>query len=230
MHRARSCGWVTEIRTHAALGRRYGGAVAMNVVRSSPSLGNRVQFPAPLERRARLLLRQRCRKISEFGFHLCRIRHRFRDFLADKVPVALAEPVNRDLERAFGSAYVARDGIGRRCPIEKEALQSVEMVPPSVLHELGAESIHHSIEHRLRPAPIEDLLRRFIVRRLALVTRFADENSRESTAPPPRFCARPRSFSSARKRAGREVPAEGTQEETRDDRRRQPCEVAQACR
>ena len=57
--------------------------------------------------------------------------------------------------------------------IEKEALQPVEMVQASMLDELGPESVHDSVEHRERPAPLEDPLRRLVVRRLALIPIFA---------------------------------------------------------
>jgi hypothetical protein len=42
-----------------------------------------------------------------------------------------------------------------------------------MLHKLVPQFLHDSIEHRKRPAPFEDPLRRLVVSRLALVTLFA---------------------------------------------------------
>jgi hypothetical protein len=39
------------------------------------------------------------------------------------------------------------------------------------MHKLASQSLHDSVEHRERSAPFEDPLRRFIVRRLALLLR-----------------------------------------------------------
>src|SRR6516162_6800768 len=47
------------------------------------------------------------------------------------------------------------------------------MLRPAVLRELVAQFLHDPIEYRKRPAPLEDPLRRLIVRWLALVALFA---------------------------------------------------------
>jgi hypothetical protein len=50
-------------------------------------------------------------------------------------------------------------------------LHPVEMLWVAVMHKLASQSLHDSVEHRERPAPFEDPLRRFTVRRLALLLR-----------------------------------------------------------
>ena len=98
--------------------------------------------------RCQLSPRQRSRQISEFGFHLFGIGHRLRDLLPEEVAIALAEPVNSDLERAFRCAHFSSErGIRRLGVIEKEGLQSIEMVQAPMLYELRPESVHDSVEH-----------------------------------------------------------------------------------
>src|SRR5688572_8733099 len=92
--------------------------------------------------------RQRSRQISEFGFHLFAIGQRLRDLLPEEVAIPLAEPVNGDLERALRCAHFSCEGGIRRVGlIEQEDLQPVEMVQTSMLHELGTQSVHDSVEH-----------------------------------------------------------------------------------
>jgi hypothetical protein len=92
--------------------------------------------------------RQRSRQISEFRFHVFAIRQRLRDLLPEEVTIPLAEPVNGDLECALRCAhFFCECGIRRVGFIEEEDLQPVEMVQTSMLHELGTESVHDSVEH-----------------------------------------------------------------------------------
>jgi hypothetical protein len=86
-------------------------------------------------------------QIPEFGFHFCRIGYRLRDLLPEEVAVALAEPMNGDLERAFRRAHFASQRGIRRGLIEQEDLQPVEMVQASVHDELGPDSVQDSVEH-----------------------------------------------------------------------------------
>ena len=73
---------------------------------------------------------------------------------------------------------------------EKEHLQPIEMLQAAVMHELVAQFLHDSIEHRKRPAPLEDPLRRLVVRRLALVTLFAGRDFKGQHVPAAAFlCA-----------------------------------------
>jgi len=52
------------------------------------------------------------------------------------------------------------------------------MLRAAVMHELVAQFLHDSIEHRSAPAPFEDPLGRLIVGRLAFITLFAGRDSR----------------------------------------------------
>ena len=56
-----------------------------------------------------------------------------------------------------------------------------------MLDELGPESVHHSVEHRERPAPVEDPLWRLVVRRLALITLLAGRDFEGQDGSQPRF-------------------------------------------
>src|ERR1700722_867969 len=47
------------------------------------------------------------------------------------------------------------------------------MLRPAVVYKLPPQSLYHSIDQRERPTPLENPLRRFVVRRLALVLLFA---------------------------------------------------------
>jgi hypothetical protein len=55
---------------------------------------------------------------------------------------------------------------------EEEHLQPLEVLRAAVLQELIPRSLHDPVKHRKRPEPLEDPLRRLIVRRLSLVPLF----------------------------------------------------------
>lgn len=52
---------------------------------------------------------------------------------------------------------------------EQEHFQPVEMRRAPMTHELLPRILHHAVEHRKRPAPLEDPVRRLIVPGLALI-------------------------------------------------------------
>src|SRR5262249_1720500 len=84
---------------------------------------------------------------SEFGFHFGRIGHRIGDLLAKEFAIPLAQPMNGDFERALGSAHFASQlCIWRLSLIEKEHLQTIEIVQPSMLYELVPQPVHDSVE------------------------------------------------------------------------------------
>ena len=96
------------------------------------------------------------------------------DFLAKEFAIPLAKPVNRNFERSLrGVHFASQRGVRRIGMPEKEHLQPLEMLRAAVMHELVAQPLHDSLQHRKSPAPFEDPLRRLIVRRLALVALFA---------------------------------------------------------
>src|SRR5215510_14951396 len=70
---------------------------------------------------------------------------------------------------------------------EKEHLQPLEMLGAAVTHELVPQFLHDSVEHRKRPAPFEQPLRGFIVRRLALVAFFAKREFKGHNRPAATF-------------------------------------------
>ena len=116
------------------------------------------------------------------------IGHGIRDFLAKEFAIPLAKPVNRHLERSLRRVHFASQrGIRRVGLPEKEHLQPFEMLRAAVMHELVAQSLHDSVEHRKRPAPFEDPLRRLIVRRLALVAVFAGGEFKRQNCPAATF-------------------------------------------
>src|SRR3954468_21908715 len=60
------------------------------------------------------------------------------------------------------------------------------MLRAAVTNKLGPQFLHDLVEHRKHPAPLEESLRRLIVRRLALVALFAKrefERDNRSAAP-----------------------------------------------
>src|ERR1035438_10004008 len=121
-----------------------------------------------------LLPRQHGRQKPEFGLHFGGIGHSIGDFLAKEFAIPLAKPVNGHLERSFRRVHFAcQRGIRRVRLPEKEHLQPFEMLQVAVMHELVPQFLHDPVKHRERPTPLENPLRRFIVRRLALVALFA---------------------------------------------------------
>jgi hypothetical protein len=61
------------------------------------------------------------------------------------------------------------------------------MLLSAMMHELVSQFPDNSIEHRKRPAPFEDPLRRLIVRRLALITLLAARDFEGQNRPPAAF-------------------------------------------
>src|SRR5262245_47279649 len=101
----------------------------------------------PSERDARLLPRQHGCQKPEFGLHFVRIGHRIGDLLAKEFAIPLAQPMNGDFERALGSVhFTSQLRIRRLSLIEKEHLQTIEIVQPSMLDELVPQPVHDSVE------------------------------------------------------------------------------------
>src|ERR1019366_6273929 len=97
--------------------------------------------------------RQRGRQKPEFGLHFGGVGDSVCDFLAKEFAIPLAKPVNRNFERSFRRVHFAcQRGIGSVGLSEKEHLQPFEMLRAAVMHELVAQFLHDSIEHRKRPA------------------------------------------------------------------------------
>src|SRR5439155_3271082 len=57
------------------------------------------------------------------------------------------------------------------------------MLRAAMMHELAPQSLHDSVEHRQGPAPLEDPLRRLVVRGLALVALFAGREFKRHKHP-----------------------------------------------
>src|SRR5581483_5755789 len=112
--------------------------------------------------------------MPELRFHLARIGHGIRDLLPKEFAVSLAKPVNGHFQCPLRRVQFLRQcGIRRVGLPEKENLQTLEMLGAAVLDELAPQSFHDAIEHRKRPAALEDPLGRLIMGRLASVSLFA---------------------------------------------------------
>src|ERR1051326_8718219 len=117
-----------------------------------------------------LLRGERGRQIAEFGFYFGRVGHGIRDLLAKEFAIPLAKPVNRNFEGTLRGVHLASQlCISRIGMPKKEHLQPLEMHGLAVLDELFAQFLHDPVEDRKRPAPLEDALGRFVVRRFALI-------------------------------------------------------------
>src|SRR5690349_15122894 len=92
--------------------------------------------------------------------------------------------MNCDLECALRRAYFgSQRRIGCVGLIEQKAFQPIEMIQASMLHELSPQLIHDFIEHRERPASLEDALGRFSVRRVALISLFPGRDLQRQNVP-----------------------------------------------
>lgn len=114
-----------------------------------------------------------CQK-PQFRLHIVGISHCVRDFLADEVAVALAQPMNRDFNGSLGDIHFARQyGIRSIGPPEQEDFQVVEMFRAAVTNEFSPQLFHDLVEYRKRPATLENSFGRLPMCRLALVALFA---------------------------------------------------------
>ena len=104
----------------------------------------------------------------------------------------IAQSKSRARFEAGPTAYLFPTFISER--EERRYSRLVKMSLAVVLHELALQFLNHSIEHRKRPPPLEDALRRLIVSWLALVSLFAGREFQRHHRPAPSFMRAPAVF------------------------------------